>query len=283
MREKSILLAVLAGVVAVSIMSCKGGKTQEPDATQDSVAADTLVTDTLEAEIAAAPMPRAADELFDDFFFNFAGNSRLQRRRIQFPLAQERDGHADESVAAADWQVDHFFMKQEYYTLILDNRRSLDAVKDTAVAHVVVEKIGLDGGRVKQYVFDRIRGLWMLTRIRRVALTAHPEADFLGFYRRFSADSLYQARSIGEQVTFTAPDPDDDFSNITGTMAPEQWPMFRPALIPGGTIYNIVYGKRTGRDSHTRIFMVRGIANGLEMEMTFRKEGDEWHLTEFAC
>lgn len=34
----------------------------------DSLTVDTTATDTMETIIAQTPMPRAADELFDDFF-----------------------------------------------------------------------------------------------------------------------------------------------------------------------------------------------------------------------
>ena len=52
-----------------------------------SIDADTLEVDSLEELISEAPVPKAADELFDDFIFNFAGNRKLQMKRIQFPLS----------------------------------------------------------------------------------------------------------------------------------------------------------------------------------------------------
>ena len=39
---------------------------------------DTVPVDTMEAIIAETPMPKAADELFDDFLFNFTANKKLQ-------------------------------------------------------------------------------------------------------------------------------------------------------------------------------------------------------------
>jgi len=79
---------------------------------------------------------------------------------------------------------------------------------------------------------------------------------------------------------FTGPDPDDDFGTMTGTLAPEQWPSFAPQL-PRGLIYNIIYGQKY-TESSQKIFVVRGIANGLETELTFKKRGGKWKLTKLS-
>ena len=44
--------------------------------------ADTL----LQAEVEEEPKPLEADELFDDFIFNYASDEALQRERTVFPL-----------------------------------------------------------------------------------------------------------------------------------------------------------------------------------------------------
>ena len=112
-------------------------------------------------------------------------------------------------------------------------------VKDTTVNHVVVEKINLNKDNIKQYYFDRLGGEWMLTSINELPVDSSMNASFLKFYHRFSGDEEYQLQSINDLVTFSAPDPDDDFNTITGMMVPEQWPAFKPSLIPSGVIYNI--------------------------------------------
>jgi hypothetical protein len=68
-------------------------------------------------------------------------------------------------------------------------------------------------------------------------------------------------------------------------MVPEQWPAFKPSLIPEGTIYNIIYGnpetEETEKENDEIIFLIRGIANGMESEMTFKKKGEHWKLMKF--
>lgn len=280
-RKTGAVLSVfaLAWWILSVASSCQDRK-PEPVDSVSVVQSDSVPSDTLSTVLEEQPMPKAADELFDDFFFNFAGNRRLQRKRIVFPLKVYRDGKLVKEIQKANWKIDHFFMTQDYYTLILDNMQQLSLVKDTTIDHVTVEKIIFKNKMVKQYLFNRVNGQWQMTSVNYKPMYQNQNASFLKFYRRFSTDSAFQVRSMAPTVTFTAPDPDNDFSTITGSISPEQWPTFKPALIPGGVIYNIIYGQKY-TESNQKIFVVRGIANGLEMEMTFKRKGDRWRLTKF--
>ena len=153
---KRILIVVVAFVCVM--FSCQGDKTENAVSNNDSdsVVADTVATDTIEQLVEETPMPKAADELFDDFFFNFAANGKLQKRRIMFPL-KEIDGEEVVMINKKDWKTEHFFMQQGFYTLLFDNRKQMELVKDTTINHVVVEKIFLNNHRVTQYIFDRIK------------------------------------------------------------------------------------------------------------------------------
>ena len=176
--------------------------------------------------------------------------------------------------------MEQFFMKDGYYTLIFDQKEQMSVVKDTTVNHVVVEKIFLEKNNIKQYYFDRLKGEWMLTSINELPVDSSKNASFLNFYRRFSNDDEYQLQSINDLVTFSAPDPDDDFNTITGMMVPEQWPTFKPSLIPHGVIYNINYGQPYVK-TNQKVFLIRGIANGLESEMIFQNKNGVWKLIKF--
>ena len=252
--------------------------------TVDSTASDTAVRDTsadsAENLIEATPMPKAADELFDDFVFNFAANRKLQRRRIVFPLPVYRDGKVVKKIAENKWEMERFFMRQEYYTLIFDNARQMNLVKDTTISHVVIEKIFSHKNLIQQYLFNKIKGKWMLTSMNYMSLAQNKNADFLKFYNKFATDTAFQVRSMAREVQFSAPDPNDDFAQISGVMMPQQWPDFKPGLIPNGTLYNIIYGQKY-TDAGRRLFVIRGIANGLEIELSFRKVGGQWKLVKF--
>ncbi len=282
MRKRIVFVVFFLLLLMMAVpYGCTDRKpTQADTVNADTQATDTSTIDSTERLIAETPMPKAADELFDDFVFNFAANRKLQMKRIVFPLPVYRNGKLVKKVASSQWRIEHFFMRQGYYTLIFDNDRQKALLKDTSVNHVTIEKIFFKRKTVQQFLFDRVRGEWILTSMNYKPLYQNKNASFLKFYHHFSVDSAFQVRSMASEVEFTAPDPDDDFSQISGVIMPQQWPDFKPTLIPRGVIYNIIYGQ-TYTETTRKVFLIRGIANGLEIELSFRKERGEWKLVKF--
>ena len=275
----SVLLALLT-IVCLSSVGCTGKK---PASDADTLASDTTVADTqamdsTEKLIEETPMPKAADELFDDFVFNFAANRKLQLSRVHFPRPVYRNEKVVKTIDKKHWKMEHFFMRQDYYTLIFDNQKQMNLVKDTTIDHVVVEKVFYHKKTVQQFLFNRINGQWMMTSINYKPMYSNKNASFLKFYGKFATDSTFQAEHLHNPVKFVGPDPDDDFSTMTGDIEPETWPAFAPKL-PSSMIYNIIYGQKYN-ESNQKIFVIRGIANGLETELTFKRIGGKWMLTK---
>lgn len=275
----SVLLALLT-IVCFSSVGCTGKK---PASDADTLASDTTVADTqamdsTEKLIEETPMPKAADELFDDFVFNFAANRKLQLSRVHFPLPVYRNEKVVKTIDKKHWKMEHFFMRQDYYTLIFDNQKQMNLVKDTTIDHVVVEKVFYHKKTVQQFLFNRINGQWMMTSINYKPMYSNKNASFLKFYGKFATDSTFQAEHLHNPVKFVGPDPDGDFSTMTGDIEPETWPAFAPKL-PSSMIYNIIYGQKYN-ESNQKIFVIRGIANGLETELTFKRIGGKWMLTK---
>ena len=209
------------------------------------VIADTVPEDAMDSLISATPMPKAADELFDDFLFNFTANKKLQYERVKFPL-KVVEGDKVSAIDRKEWQMEKFFMKQEFYTLIFDDESQLELPKKTNLDSVVVEKIYLAQQSVE-----------------------------------FASDSLFQVESLDKTVETILPDPDDDFTMIEGEFHPDQWEEFRPPVLPHEFIYNIIYGQKYTH-SKQKLFVVRGISNGLETEMTFRQIDGKWKLVKLV-
>ncbi len=84
--------------------------------------------------------------------------------------------------------------------------------------------------------------------------------------------------SLTETVTFVGPDPDDDFSEMEGVITADTWEAFAPEL-PADLFYNIIYGKNQ-EEGDSKVFVLRGIANGFELQLTFKRKGDKWKLTK---
>lgn len=273
---KRFILAIFAFMLIM--FSCTGNKAnQTEEVPADSVAdsIDTTDVDSMELLITETPMPRAADAMFDDFLFNFLANKKLQKERVIFPLRVTENGTITK-IEKDDWQMEHLFMRQGYYTLLFNSDKQMQLMKDTAVNEAVVEKILLAKNQIKNYFFQRIKGAWLLREIKVTSIQSDANASFLAFYQRFVNDTAFQVKSISETVDFVGPDPDDDFNMMEGVITPDTWEAFAPTL-PHKTLYNIIYGKPQ-EEGNQKIYLLRGVANGLEMELRFKKEGGRWML-----
>ena len=273
---KRVFLAIFA--IVLIMFSCTGNKAnQTEEVPADSVAdsIDTTDVDSMELLITETPMPRAADAMFDDFLFNFLANKKLQKERVIFPLRVTENGTTTK-IEKNDWKMEHLFMRQGYYTLLFNSDKQMQLMKDTAVNEAVVEKILLAKNQIKNYFFQRIKGAWLLREIKVTSIQSDANASFLAFYQRFVNDTAFQVKSISETVDFVGPDPDDDFNMMEGVITPDTWEAFAPTL-PHKTLYNIIYGKPQ-EEGNQKIYLLRGVANGLEMELRFKKEGGRWML-----
>ncbi len=276
---RKCLVATFAFVLLM--FSCTGNKSgravlkeETPvDSVADSV--DVTVTDTFELLITETPMPRAADAMFDDFIFNFLANKKLQRERIVFPLRMTENGDT-QFVEKKNWKMEHFFMRQGYYTLFFNDDDQMALMKDTAVSEAVVEKILLKKNKVNDFHFRRIKGAWMLTEVRTMPIEDNVNASFLIFYNKFTTDSIFQVQSLNQTVKFVGPDPEDEFSQMEGVITPDTWEAFAPKL-PSKMIYNIIYGKPMP-EGNDKVFLFRGVANGFQMELRFKKVAGKWLL-----
>ena len=264
------------------LVACGGNKT---NTTEEEIPADTTMSaaDSIAADEAAndplanLPLPKAADELFDDFLYNFAASRKLQMERVMFPL-KKVNGNKVEKIDRDHWRMERYFMRQQYYTLLFDSEKHMEVVKDTSVNHAVVEMIYFNTGAVVQHIFDRLRGAWMLTSINTIPISGSHNASFLEFYSHFSTDKEFQEESLSETIQFEGPDPDDDFARMEGVITPDTWEAFAPEL-PQKMIYNIIYGQPRP-EGNRKVFVLRGIANGMELEMTFVRKNDTWKLTK---
>jgi len=279
-----ITLAVL-GLSGLIMIGCKNAPSmaaQVKSEPEKEILDETLAeSETDESEqdllIGEDPVPVTVDELFDDFIFNFASNRQMQIERIEFPLIINSGIHKD-TLERDDWQMEHFFMHDGEYTLMFDSQEQMEQVKDTALNNAIVEKIFLDQEFIRQYIFARRQGKWMLCEIRNQTLPRNPNASFIDFYHRFVTDSIFQRESLSEEIAFVGPDPDDDFSQMEGVITPDFWDAFAPEL-PTRMLFNVVYGSQDST-ANEKIFVLRGIANGQELELTFRRDNDHWRLTK---
>jgi len=276
-----IFAAVVMMIAGTGCTGCAGKKGDTTDSvTTDSIATDSVeLIDTVESIVESAPVPKAADELFDDFFFNFINNRKLQRARVKFPLRVTESG-TTHLVQSGQWQMERFFKDQGYYTLIFDNAKQMNLVKDTAVSNVIVERILLQADKVEQFHFNRENGQWLLTEKKTVGLNESDNASFLTFLQGFFAHPE-DSRHVQNPLPYYGPDPEDDEGKYLNMHIPaESWAEYLPE-VPGEKIYNILYGQHNNAGSE-KIFLFKGIANGLETQLKFHNQGGEWKLVEIS-
>lgn len=262
------------------LAACSGKKTEV--AVQDSVAAiDTLVADTLNIKEAEEVLPVNADELFDDFIFDFSQNEKVQLARISFPLSVVNNGETTK-IRRKEWTYDPLFANRDYYTILYNQEKEQQLEKDTALVNVRVEYLNLDNRLAKRYDFQRYQGhgMWLLCNIVNEQFTQEKDpVDFLDFYQKFANDSIFQREHVTDPLKFITFDPDDDFQVIETTLELDQWFAFRPEL-PQHELTNVVYGQNY-EGANQKLICFRGCGNGLNTILTFQRQEKGWMLTGF--
>lgn len=285
--SSTFFLPVALVITVVCCLFMTTGCMERAPKALDSLDADTVDMsdrektniDSLSQLISQAPMPTAADELFDDFFFNYAANIDVQKARTIFPVVYEDNGLEINIEKKSDWKREPFFITDGFYTIICQTKSQMDLPGDTTVNEVVVQRLSFPEDEVKEWKFQRIKGKWCMRTIEVKELSETPDHEFLEFYNEFATDSLNQENYLAPYVTFTGPDPDEDFSTLEGDIMREQWPMFKPWL-PQNVFFCIRYGKQNYHKSDKRYFLIRGISNGIQTDLVFMRKGNKWELVK---
>ena len=284
MRKAFLLVVCVCVAMMAATTGCSNRKVEAADSssTDSAMAENSDTADTVDSAtevIASTPMPKAADQLFDDFFFNFIANRKLQRSRIKFPLPVVNGGKTSE-LTRSQWKTDHFFRPQGYYTLIFDNEKQMKYPKATDLDSVIVEKIHLRKRTVEQYWFDHQDGKWKLNKICTIGFKQSYNASFFMFLSRFFADS--GRGFVKNPLAYSGPDPNgEEVATINTTIPAGEWSSFLPE-VPGEMIYNILYGQKYS-ESDRKILTFRGLANGAETQLFFRRHGKDWRLEKIVA
>lgn len=263
---------ILCLLLILLATACTNGADKQPAADEPVQEDSDTLGDTLAIE---ANPPKAADGLFDDFIYSFMKNKRFQKERIRFPLRNVSDG-LDKPIDREEWKYDPLYSNQEVYTTIFDSEKSVRAVKDTALHRVKVEWVYLKKKRVKQYLFEKVEGIWMLTGIDNHEMSKNANSDFYAFYSRFASDGKYQTAHIQNPFGFKTYDY-DNFQSIEGLLEVAQWPDYRPEL-PKNVITNIDYGQDYA-SSGKRVLLLSGLSGGMNCTLTFVRQKGRWMLS----
>lgn len=270
-------------LLVMVIMSCGHKRSGSESYLTEEVLSDSSWNDSdemvLEPEAENDVLPENADELFDDFVYEFAQSRKIQLSRVRFPFPLVRSSGDTLWVSPQQWKHDYLYLRQDSYTVFFNNMSQMDLEKRTDLSRVQVEHINLHNKKYRTYLFERINGKWMLTEESFHGLQESPLYDFLNFYVRFSTDSVYQYAHINEPIKYTTADPDDDFATIEGTLSKEQWSAFGP-ILPTGDLTNVCYGQ-VYKNPSQMILVKKGVANGMMDILTFQRGNGEWRLSAY--
>ena len=275
--RKGLVIAVALGC----LLSCKDSKMTNAFDNDDEMEDDSIeafVGDTLHLFEEDEP-PASVDELFDDFFYNFMDDARFQGQRIAYPLPCN-DGEENEKLTKEEWTNYDHFKNQEVLSVLYEREQDYALSKDTSMQHVGVEWIQLKDDDVERFQFNRVGGKWMLTEIDKKKRGNMPNGDFLDFYAKFMADTVFQGKSLAEplKVILTSDDgeeePQEEFLTV------EEWFEMRHSLpLPTEEIVNVDYGQAC-ISQNKKTLLLQGISNGMQMKFKFNKQSDDWKLTE---
>lgn len=270
---KQLLWVVWFFIAMIALQACRKEAPAAVEATplNDSISEMVSDSDTI---VEDAP-PAAADGLFADFIYDFMRRQQFQLSRVTFPLPVKKDGK-EERIAREAWKFDHLYAHQDIYTIMYDNPKNLQADKDTTLTHVTVEMIQFKQGTVRQYIFNKKRGQWMLTAIDEHALSSTTDKDFLAFYQKFATNTDYQHAHIKNPFEFKTYDY-DSFQELEGILDAAQWVDYRPDM-PTSLMANIRYGEAQPQ-SKFRALAIISISAGMGCTMEFHRQSKGWMLT----
>lgn len=275
MISKSFTAVLITGI----FLSCsnKGNNTDEAEEEEATDSVE-IAEDTLHLFEEVAP-PVAADILFDDFFFNFASDSKFQNQRIQFPL-KVKDSNANLELTREDWHQYNRFKAQEFYSVIYERENDMDLQNDTSLNEVSVEWIYLKDEYIEKFNFHRINGKWTLTDIDKDDIHRSPNSSFLQFYAKFVSDSTFQRENLADHIKFITPSEDSDEPTTTEDIDKDEWfEMQSDMPVLHDVLVNINYGQ-TCISQNRKTLLIKGVSNGLYVKFKFDKRNGEWTLIE---
>ena len=224
-------------------------------------------------------LPESADELFNDFFFNYTSDMNFKSQRQAYSLDCNM-GDTVVKIHSSELDVYSELFVDDYYSIIYEREEDLAFQKDTSLNEVAVERIDLDGKQIEQYIFNRIEGKWMLTGVGRNDMGFNPNSDFLDFYKNFSSDSIYRRNSVSEPLKFVLLSEIDDVEDEIQELTSDEWLAISADLpLPAGVMINIDYGQ-TIISKNSKLLLVEGVSNGLSLTYRFMKIEGAWNLVE---
>ena len=231
------------------MVSCKfGSEGSDEDIVADSTAVDSLGLEELDL-FEEVVIPKAADEVFDDFLFTYVSNASFRQQRTKG--TESLDMNDDDAAV-----------------MIYERDNDLALQKDTTLQQVILEKIDWDENTIHHFHFNKNQGQWFLSAEEDVDISDVPNASFLVFLKDFLTDSLYRHESIDLPLLMKYYSEEDD-GIVEAELSFEEWDeIYRDLPRLDDYMYNVDYGQSL-ISSNRKSLLLKGLSNGLSMKFHF--------------
>lgn len=272
-------------VVVVSMLSCGGreqgaGNKEQEMEFEEIIPTDTLLQEEEKLSLNQEESP-ALDGFFNDFLFAYLHSRTFRNERTAHPLLLEHATRPTEVLEDFDPEFELGFLSGDYFTTLYGNASQMQTEDDQEQEEdsiVSLQRINLNDGTIRNFLFLRKEGRWQLTAIREETFEDDDLGDFLGFYAQFCTDSTFQTQSIADPLRIVIQESEDEEGSINGIIDADQWQTFCPE-VPNGIISNIRKGQHYG--GHRIVLRKSGLSNGLQEVFTFTRERGNWRLTRY--
>lgn len=270
-------LIPFASLASLLLLAACGGRERIP--TPEEWMEDTLKAqaDTL-VLVVDKPLPASVDELFGDFFYNFATDDLFARSRVRFPL-RSRSYPDEEFITREQWVEQKPLQARECFSVIYEREQDMEIQQDTTLRKVQVWHIYLNEHREECYYFLRVDGRWVLRDYDLLDWDDTPLAGFLDYLAAMGADTLRYADYVRFPLQWVTVS-DDGEETLTEELWEEDWEELRGELpLPEGELVCIDYGQ-PALSENRKVLSMEGLSSGLFVKYKFDKVGGHWWLYE---
>ena len=261
MKRSIGILLWMCGMCSMSLLSCQFiSDNSSNEALNDSTEVDSLGLEELNL-FEETVIPKAADEVFDDFLFSYISNASFCKQRTKGAVEPLEMNDDDAAV------------------MIYERDNDLALQKDTTLQQVIVECIDWHTNSIRHYYFNKSQGQWFLSDVEDVDINDVPNAGFLGFLKEFLSDSLYRHESLKLPLMMKYYSEEDE-GLIEVEMSFDDWnELYHDLPRLDDYMYNVDYGQSL-ISNNRKSLLLKGMSNGLSMKFHFGYSDGHWQLIE---
>jgi hypothetical protein len=211
-------------------------------------------------------------ENFVEFFEHFMWDSAFQKSRINFPISF----NSEKVVSENDFNYLPFYTNSTHIPILIQDTVIDYRHKDYGEG-INLSIINYKESKFNNYKFSKIDKKWTLIAITSDNLVKHSDSEFINFLMNFAKDSCFQIGRISFPLTYFYADYNNDYETIYGSIKKADWKYIDLTE----TIDNLFIIENSDNNQKFKIFLMRGIENGIYANFQFQNINGEWILIKW--